>query len=72
MKIARVAILHKSGPVDNIINYRPISVLPLFSKVLEHLLKPRLTKFLDLTHAIVDEQHGFREKTSLELALLNI
>lgn len=42
MKIARVAVLHKGGSFDNINNYRPISVLPLFSKVLEHLIKKTL------------------------------
>lgn len=39
MKIARVAILHKGGILDNINNYRPIYVLPLFSDELEHVIK---------------------------------
>lgn len=58
MKIARVAVLHKGGPMDNINNYRPISVLPIFSKLLEYLIKKRLTKFLDSTGVIADHQFG--------------
>lgn len=72
MKIARVAVLHKGGPMDNINNYIPISVLPIFSKLLEYLIKKRLTKFLDSTGAIVDQQFGFRKHPSSEMALLNI
>ena len=37
LKIARVNPAHKSGPVEKVDNYRPISALPLFSKVFERL-----------------------------------
>lgn len=72
MKIARVVVLHKGGSLANINNFRPISVLPLFSKVLEHALKIRFNKFLDERQLLVKEQFGFREKKSTEMALLRI
>ena len=38
MKIAKVIPLFKNGAPENIANYRPISVLPCFSKVLERIM----------------------------------
>ena len=46
MKIAQVIPLFKNGDPENITNYRPISVLPCFSKVLEHIMYNRLYKYL--------------------------
>ena len=34
-KQAKIIPIHKSGSKDNISNYRPISILPIFSKVFE-------------------------------------
>lgn len=72
MKITRVVVLHKGGSYDNINNYRPISVFPLFSKLLEYLIKIRLCKFFDGRQIFAHEQFGFREKRSTEMALLSI
>jgi hypothetical protein len=38
MKIAKVIPLYKNGDPMSISNYRPVSVLPLLSKVLERLM----------------------------------
>lgn len=72
MKIAKVVVLHKGGSFNDLNNYRPISVLPLFSKVLELILRLRLTKFLDEKRALVDNQFGFRKNKSTEEALLSV
>ena len=37
MKIARVTSVHKRGKQNDVNNYRPISVLPIFSKLLENV-----------------------------------
>ena len=34
MKIAKITPLFKSGETDSVSNYRPISILPVFSKIL--------------------------------------
>ena len=39
LKIAKVIVIHKSGKKNNMGNYRPISLLPQMSKILEKLLK---------------------------------
>ena len=38
LKIAKVTLIFKSGAKDNVSNYRPISILPVFSKVLERIM----------------------------------
>ena len=45
MKIAKVTPIFKSGDKENVTNYRPISVLPCFSKILERIMY-RLYKYL--------------------------
>ena len=47
LKIARVIPIYKSGDVGNFTNYRPVSVLPLFSKILERLMYTRLLSFIN-------------------------
>ena len=47
MKIARVVLLFKAGDQQNLSNYRPISLLPQFSKILEKLYNNRLMDFFD-------------------------
>ena len=45
-KIARLIPQYKAGDPANISNYRPISVLPSFSKMLERIMYNRLPKYL--------------------------
>ena len=45
LKIARVIPAHKSGPVDIMDNFRPISALPVFSKIFEKLTYKRMENF---------------------------
>lgn len=72
MKLARVCVIHKGGPRNNINNYRPISVLPLFSKILEQVINVRLSSYLEKNNIIVKQQYGFQKNKSTEKALLYI
>ena len=47
LQIAKVIPLFKSGESTNFSNYRPVSVLPLFSKVLERLMYNHLLSFIN-------------------------
>ena len=69
MKIAKVLPLFKNGRKNNILNYRPISILPLFSKILERLMYNRLVLFIDKNDILYKNQFGFRTKHSTALAL---
>ena len=46
MKIAKVISLLKNGNSENITNYRPVSVFPCFSKVLDRIMYNRFYKYL--------------------------
>ena len=70
-KVARVLPLHKSGPVDDTSNYRPLSLLPTVAKVAESVVCGQLIAYL-LAHDILTEtQHGFRPGRSTESAMLD-
>lgn len=71
MKIAKVIPLFKSGSKDNVNNYRPISILPVFSKIVEKTLSVRLIDFLEKNNLLVNSQHGFRKDRSTDTALLD-
>ena len=43
-------------------NYRPISLLPAFSKLLEKLVRKRLTSFRETYQILYKHQYGFRKK----------
>ena len=46
LKVARVTPSHKSGDSDNMDNYRPISSLPVLSKLFERLTLNRMLSFI--------------------------
>ena len=71
MKIAKVIPLFKSGDHELVSNYRPISLLPTFSKVFEKLLCEILTTHLEKNHLLFDYQFGFRKIRNITLAILD-
>ena len=71
-KIAKVITIFKSGNKNNLSNYRPISILPTLSKVLERTIYNRLTSYLDKLNIIVPAQYGFRKKSTTCMAILDL
>jgi hypothetical protein len=69
LKIAKVIPLFKSGDKYIVSNYRPISLLSVFSKVLERLMYNRMIEFIELYDILYTHQFGFRKKHSTSLAL---
>ena len=59
LKITKVTPLFKSGDVENVTNYRPISVLPVFSQILEIIMYNQIYKHLKHNKLLFDEQLGF-------------
>ena len=72
MKIARIVPIYKSGPNYLFSNYRPISVLPIFSKFLEKIVSNRIWVFINKNNILFNGQYGFRKKHSTALALLHL
>ena len=69
MKIARVVPIFKSGDQTLFPNYRPISVLPCFSKLLERIIYNRILLYLNNFNILLDNQYGIRRIHSTSLAL---
>ena len=70
LKTARVIPLFKSGDPMMLSNYRPVSVLPFFSKVLERLMYNRLISFINKHNLLYDFQFGFRDRRSTNTAMV--
>ena len=68
-KTAVVTPLFKKGSTDNPGNYRPISILPILSKLLERHVFNCLYEFLVCHDLLISRQSGFRSKHSCETAL---
>jgi hypothetical protein len=60
LKIAKVIPIYKTADASDINNYRPISLLSSFSKILEKIVQTRLTNYLDTHNLITPQQFGFR------------
>ena len=70
LKVAKVVPIYKSGNRRIINNYRKVSVLPCFSKILEKLMYNRISNFIH-KHSLLNEyQFGFRQKRSTNQALI--
>ena len=63
-KVARVVPVYKTGAKDNMNNYRPISILTCFSKIIEKILYARLYKFLEKHNVIYENQYGYQSNVS--------
>lgn len=62
-KVAKVTMLPKPGkPLDDPKSYRPISLLPTLSKILEKILHRRLMNIINELGIIPEHQFGFRTK----------
>ena len=70
MKIAKVLPVYKAKDKNRFVNYRPISLLPVFSKILEKIVHNRLYKYCVKYNIITPSQYGFRKNHSTEHALI--
>jgi hypothetical protein len=61
--------IHKKGSKEDIKNYRAISLLPVFSKIIERAMYIRLKTFITYNNILVEAQNVFREGRSTESAI---
>ena len=71
-KIAKILPIFKSGDKFDPNNYRPISLLPVFSKIFEKLIYNRMLDFILKYNLINPNQYGFLKGRSTEQAMLDI
>lgn len=69
LQIARVIPVHKKGDKSVHTNYRPISILPCFSKIFEKIVANRLLDYMSKHNILTEAQFGFRPNYSTDLAL---
>ena len=72
LKIAEVITLYKKGAADYPSNYRPISLLSIFGKILEKIMHKRLYNFLESNEILYVLQFGFRSKHSTTHTLISM
>ena len=71
-KIAKVVPIFKKEDPLKCSNYRPISILPIFSKIFEKIIYTRMYAFLEENNLLQDKQFGFRSKHSTTHALISL
>ena len=72
LKIAKVIPIFKKGDSTQFTNYRPISLLPVISKVLEKIIYKQLYCFFKEHDLLYESQYGFRTEHSTELAAMEL
>src|SRR6218665_1965751 len=72
MKVANISPLFKVGDLHDITNYRPISKLTSFSKILEWAMHNRLTNVLDAKNTLYSKHFGFRKNHSTTHAIMEV
>ena len=69
LKKGSVTPVFKKGDTRYLDNYRPVSTLPLFGKILEKLIYNRLYSFFQAKNTIYENQYGFRKNHSTSHAV---
>ena len=72
LKIAKVKPLYKKGDNFCLNNYRPISLLPIISKIFERVMFTQLYSYLNANNLLSEQQYGFRSQHSTELACVKL
>ena len=72
MKFAKVKPLFKKGSRLDVSNYRPVSILPIVSKILERAVYKQVVNYLDKNNILYENQSGFRKAYSTDTCLINL
>ena len=72
LKIAKVTPIFKKENSKLITNYRPISVLPVISKIFKSVIHEQLSEYFIANDLFCPQQYGFRKNSSTELAALEL
>ena len=72
LKTVKVIALFKSGSADELNNYRPISLLSIFDKIMEKIMHRQLYDFFENNQVLFKNQFGFRKGCSTAHSLIEI
>ena len=71
-KIAKLKPLFKKGSKSDLKNYRPISLLPVVSKIIEKTIQIQTQEYLDKNGLLYKYQSGFRANFSTDSCLVQL
>ena len=72
LKPTIVKPLHKKNSKEEIANYRPIALIPVFSKIFEKVIYESFLSFLTKFNILCDEQKGFRKNKNINMAIYDL
>ena len=72
LKVAKVTPIYKKNDNKIISNSRPISVLPVISKIFENVIFNQLSEYFVTHNLFSPQQYGFRKNSSTELTALEL
>ena len=72
IKVAKVIPIFKKDNPAMFSNYRPISILSIFSKFFERIVYNRIDNFIDKKNILYMHQYGFRKHHSTHLVMLHV
>ena len=72
LKIGHITPIPKKGNLNNIKNYRPITIINSISKIFDAILYNRLYDFFSKNNLFSNYQFGFRRKRGIEQAAMNL
>ena len=72
LKIVKVIPIHKGGCTQDLNNFRPISLLSIFDKIIEKIIHSKLYMFLEANNILFNQQFWFRKNNSTTYALIQI
>ena len=71
-KVAKIVPIFKKEDKLQLKNYRPISVLPVISKIFENVMLTQLVEYFTTNNLLSSQQYGFRSNRSTDLAALEL
>lgn len=72
LKISRVCPIYKKGPINLPESYRPISIIPIVSKIIEIIVYEQVSQYFEVNNLFNKSQFGFRKGKSCSDALDNL
>ena len=72
LQVAKVSPILKVGNIEEVGNYRPISVFPIFSKVLERIIYNRTYQYFKENDTFFPKQFAFQVNNSTHHGFLNL
>ncbi|CAH0559289.1 unnamed protein product [Brassicogethes aeneus] len=72
LNISRVLPLHKKGDINELNNYRPISITPILRKIFEKALAKQVAIYFETFNLFSTSQYGFRQNLSTSIAVSHL